>query len=98
MKVQRNQTLLALLLLALTALAAVGGSMNQREPFLEEHDNEDDMPAENGEMENGEMPAENGNGEAPMENGGAPMENGEPPVENGAVGPEGFTGSMYAGF
>tara|TARA_Y100000590_G_scaffold256589_1_gene288120 strand:- start:207 stop:377 length:171 start_codon:yes stop_codon:yes gene_type:complete len=56
------------------------------------------MPAENGEMENGEMPAENGNGEAPMENGGAPMENGEPPVENGAVGPEGFTGSMYAGF
>ena len=75
MKVQRNQTLLALLLLALTALAAVGGSMNGREPFLEGNDDEDDMPAENGEMENG-----------------------EPPVENGAVGPEGFTGSMYAGF
>lgn len=90
----QQQTLLALLLLALTALAAVGGGMKPREPFTE-HEDESGMP----------MPEE-----PPVENGDAVAENGEPVVmeeeepvvmegEDDEDGPvEGFTGNMYAGF
>ena len=89
----QQQTLLALLLLALTALAAVGGGMKPREPFTEDEDeDESSMP----------MPEE-----SPVENGDAVAENGEPVVmeetnqepvvmEDSFV--EGFTGNMYAGF
>ena len=47
----QEQVLLALLLLALTSMAAVAGGMNTREPFFEEHEDED-VPAD------GEMPME----------------------------------------
>ena len=40
----QQQTLLALLLLALTALAAVGGGMKPREPFTEDEDGDGENP------------------------------------------------------
>ena len=89
----QQQTLLALLLLALTALAAVGGGMKPREPFVEHEDDEDEsgMPMpEEPPVDNGDAVAENGEPE------GGDVEGGNVEGENGDV--EGFTGSMYAGF
>lgn len=82
----QQQTLLALLLLALTALAAVGGGMKPREPFTEHE--EPEMEEEPVVME----------GEEPVVMEGEEKEMNEEPVvmEDGSV--EGFTGNMYAGF
>ena len=85
----QQQTLLALLLLALTALAAVGGGMKPREPF-KEHE-EPEMEEEPVVME-GEKPV------VMEEEEKEEKEMNEEPVvmEDGSV--EGFTGNMYAGF
>ena len=53
----QEQVLLALLLLALTSMAAVAGGMNTREPFFEEHEDEEEEVPVDGEMPmEGDMP------------------------------------------
>ena len=42
----QEQVLLALLLLALTSMAAVAGGMNVAEPFFEEHPEEEEVPVD----------------------------------------------------
>jgi len=71
----QQQLLLALLLLALTSMAAVAGGMNTREPFLEEHDDEE-VPVD------GEMPM---NGEMPMDDE-MPMDGDMSVVDEGFAG------------
>ena len=90
----QQQTLLALLLLALTTLAAVGGGMKPREPFAE-HDDEEVHMNDEGESAEGVSAEEEPTEEEPAEEVSA--DNGDVSADNFSS-VEGFTGNMYAGF
>jgi len=108
----QEQVLLALLLLALTSMAAVAGGMNVAEPFFEEDPEEEEVPVDGEipEMPEGESFVGNSPGaqmvstdledveKAEAESEGFVQHNNAMPELPAAEAVEGFTGGMYAGF
>lgn len=110
----QEQVLLALLLLALTSMAAVAGGMNVAEPFFEENPEEEEVPVDGEmpkmpEMPEGESFVGNSPGAQMVSTDLEDVEKAEAEAEKfvqhnampelpAAEAVEGFTGGMYAGF